>query len=209
LIDFLKSITSDINNLSKQLRPCGIQLTAKPKKSNRKAVGGSNLPKIDENEQSKTASRSNPRGLPTESFKKKKTSYFPTQVLGIIIAIGLFFITQHHNKMTRPIQSGMCLMPGEWISQCGFWELLPGNKFCDASVSKLSMGKDGKLRYFNKGLEEVWSVGTECVAEDKDDQCVVNLDCQGAAFRLEGKKWYVEVNGDRKPLIKEVVEAFT
>lgn len=100
-------------------------------------------------------------------------------------------------------------MPGEWISQCGFWELLPGNKFCDASVSKLSMGKDGKLRYFNKGLEEVWSVGTECVAEDKDDQCVVNLDCQGAAFRLEGKKWYVEVNGDRKPLIKEVVEAFT
>lgn len=100
-------------------------------------------------------------------------------------------------------------MPGEWISQCGVWELVPGNKkLCDSSASKLSMGKDGKLRYFNKGLEEIWSVGTVCVAEN-EDQCVANLDCPGAAFTLEGKKWFVEVNGNRKPLIKDVVEAFT
>lgn len=103
-------------------------------------------------------------------------------------------------------------MPGEWISQCGIWELFPGNKFCDSSVSKLSMGKDGKLRFFDKAsngkLEEVWSVGTECAGDD-EEQCVANLDCQGAAFTQEGKKWHVEVNGERKPLLKEAVQQFT
>lgn len=100
-------------------------------------------------------------------------------------------------------------MPGEWISQCGIWELIPGKKFCDsAKVPKLSMGKDGKLRYYEKGLEEVWSVGTECAAE-ANEQCVVDLDCQGAAFSFEGNKWYVDVGGDRKPLFKDAVQQFT
>ena len=100
-------------------------------------------------------------------------------------------------------------MPGEWISKCGIWELIPGKKLCDsAKVPKLSMGKDGKLRYYEKGLEEVWSAGTECAAGD-NDQCVVNLDCQGASFSLEGNKWYVDVSGDRKQLFKDAVQQFT
>ena len=76
-------------------------------------------------------------------------------------------------------------------------------------MSKLSMGKDGKLRYYGGGLEEIWSVGAECSDDENTEQCVADLDCQGAAFTLEGKKWFVEVNGDRKPLIKEVIEQFT
>ena len=78
------------------------------------------------------------------------------------------------------------------------------------------MGKDGKLRYYTGvGLDEIWTVGTECGSGNDDanaaaaEQCVTDLDCQGAVFTMEGKKWFVEVNGDRKPLIKEVIEQFT
>jgi hypothetical protein len=197
-----------MNYFVTQLRPCGVQLTARPKKSSAKS-GASKLPKIDEDVKPRAESNTNARGLPAEKSKRKtKASYFPTQVLGIVIAAAFFFLNQQHNRITRHLQSGLCLLPGEWISKCGVWELIPGgNKFCDmSSVSKLSMGKDGKLRYFDKDMGEMWNVGT-CAASD-DEQCVMNIDCQGAAFTLEGKKWFVEVNGDRKPITKEVVEQF-
>lgn len=170
------------------------------------------LPKIDEDEKPKS-DRNGGRNHLSAPKAKRKPSYLPTQVLGIIIAAAVFFITQQHVRITRPIQSGFCLMPGEWISQCGIWELIPGagnSKFCDSkTMSKLSMGKDGKLRYYGGGLEEIWSAGAECSVDENTEQCVADLDCQGAAFTLEGKKWFVEVNGDRKPLIKEVIEQFT
>jgi len=181
-----------------QLRPCGINVAAK-KKSSRK----SGLSKIDEDENSKTAAKSNARG---------RRPNFPTQVLGILIAAVVFAVTQQHYRIVRPIQSGLCLLPGEWISQCGIWELFPGNMLCDSSkVPKLSMGRDGKLRYFDQvgsGKKETWSVGIGC-AGDSGKPCEENLDCQGAAFALQGKKWYVEVNRDRKPLLKDIIQQFT
>jgi len=210
-------------SISKKLRPCGINLTAKPKTKTRSGGIPNALPIIGEDETTPKSNRNYAANNHYPSKKaKRKPSYLPTQILGIIIAVAIVFIMQQHVRITRPIQSGLCLLPGEWISPCGLWELLPSsfgrnnnNKlFCDTkTMSKLYMGKDGKLRYYTGvGLDEIWTVGTECSSENDDaaaEQCVTDLDCQGAIFTLEGKKWFVEVNGDRKPLIKEVIEQFT
>jgi hypothetical protein len=173
-----------------------------PKKRSRGASGSNSLGKIDE--EKTTESKING---PSDAAKTKteKKSIIPTAALGIVMAALFFFAIQRHFQLVSPIQSGHCLKNGKYKNSCGIWELL-GNRLCDS----LSMGKDGKLRYYSKSsdkLEEVWSTGAaECAA---GEQCVQNADCNGAIFTREGEKWFVDVNGVRTLLSNDVVQKFT
>merc|ERR1712032_1430606 len=101
-------------------------------------------------------------------------------------------------RITRPIESGQVLLPGQWRSQCGVFDLLPTewleklpmaklSPMCDTlSSSMLEFGGDGTLRYFKRDesgkRKEVWSTAgsglePQC-ADDNGDHC---LD-KGATF---------------------------
>jgi len=206
------------------LRPCGINLKL-PKSNTRSNSSGSKLSKISEDGGSSSSLGRKVRGgtAAVVAEKSKSTSSMPTILLGVVITSLLLFTAHRHIRITRPIQSGQVLLPGQWKSRCGIWELIP-IKNCDLSKSsKLEMGKDGKLRYYSKGasgdLKETWSVGgggnvAECVAgEDgeEDGQCVKESmkGREGAKFVNESGRWYVEMSGSRSLLNRDVAREFT
>lgn len=171
---------------------------------------------------SKGVNRSNGATLTGES----STSTLPTAVLGVIIALLAFFTVQRHLSVTKPLESGDALYPGQWKSQCGIFELLPKvplsdrlmdqlSYSCDTSSSTmLELGRDGALRYFTKGRDgevtEKWKLegeidGDQCEEDEECDQC----GCEDeATFVKEGNNWYVEMNGKRTSLIKDVIRDF-
>lgn len=181
----------------------------------------------------KGARNSSVVGVKELSTKKKKSSstsnLMPTAILGLIISSSVFFTAQRHVQVTRPLESGHVLLPGQWKSQCGIFDLfppewldkLPMDKLassCDASSSSmLEFGRDGTLRYFTKDgadgeRKEIWSVAGSGVEEeqctdgeeDEDEQCFD----MGATFVKDGNSWYVDMGGSRSILNKDVVRDF-
>lgn len=211
------------------LIPVGAKVI-KPAKKSRSAMGGSKLTKISEEDsrvKEKTKSSKGVNGSNEATpMGKSSTSILPTAVLGVIIASLAFFTVQRHLSVTKPLESGNALYPGQWKSQCGIFELLPQNSLsdklmdqlsssCDTSSSTmLELGKDGTLRYFTKGgdgrLKEKWKVeseidGDQCEEEEECDQC----GCEDeATFVKEGNNWYVDMDGTRTSLIKDVIRDF-
>lgn len=215
------------------LAPCGVQVVKQAKKS-RSTSGATKLTKIAEEDirrkenkppspkKSKTTSRSIEKA--TKKEKKSSSSNLPTAILGICISVLLFFTIQRHVHVTRPIDSGDVLLPGQWKSQCGIFDLFPKEWLAKLPMDKLSsscntesssmleLGSDGTLRYFAKGSDgerkEVWSVygasgGIEC-SEGEDEVCYD----EGATFVKDGSYWYVEMGGSRTSLNRDVIRDF-
>ena len=168
----------------------------------------------------------------TKSPVAKKTSSssssLPTMILGMLLSTILFFTIQRHLSVTKPIASGDVLLPGQWKSTCGIFDLVPSDlleklpmdklssRSCSmTSSSKLELGKDGTLRYFTKSDDDerkvVWSVEgggeQQCSneGEDTDEQCFE----KGATFIQSGNYWYVDMGGVRTSLNKDVIRDFT
>ena len=164
-----------------------------------------------------------------ESSSSSSSSSLPTIILGMLISTMLFFTIQRHISVTKPIVSGDVLLPGQWKSQCGIFDLVPSDlleklpmdklssRSCSTtSSSKLELGKDGTLRYFTKSDDSdqktnvVWSVEggeQQCSneGEDADEQCFE----KGATFIQSGNYWYVDMGGVRTSLNKDVIRDFT
>lgn len=156
--------------------------------------------------------------------KKKSSSGLSTFLLGVIMSSLVYFTIERHFKVTRPLESGDVLLPGQWRSQCGIFDLfptewldkLPMDKLapsCDTSTSSmLELGRDGTLRYFAKSgggeRKDTWSVPgskkVEQCLEEGGEECVA-----GATFvKDEKNNWYVEMEGARTLLSKDVVSDF-
>lgn len=214
------------------LVPSGAKVQSKPVRKSRSATrGGTKLTKIAEEDirrkerklsSSPRKAKSGSGGKPTE---KKSSSILPTAILGILISSLLFVTVQRHVRVTKPLESGDSLHPGEWKSQCGIFDLFPEgwleklpmdklSSSCDVSSSSmLELGRDGTLRYFTKGgdgeREETWSVaggndGDQCV-EGGEEKCPD----EGATFWEDGTHWYVEMGGIRNSLNEDVIRDFT
>lgn len=224
------------------LEPCGINTpkTAVTKSRSAPASSGNKLPKVAEDNSGEkfkrpTSPQSKARSGGSKTGKKNSSSSsLPTAILGIIISSLLFFTLQRHISVTSPIQSGDILLPGQWKSQCGIFDLfptewldkLPMDKLapsCDGSSSStLELGTDGTLRYFTNtadsgdskdgGRKETWSAvvgsfGGKCLEgdEEDDEQCVE----EGATFVKDGSSWYVTMDGSRTSLNRNVIRDFT
>lgn len=212
------------------LAPVGVQ--AQPSEKSRSA--GSKLTKIAEEDIRRKENKSPPPRTNAGKATKKQSSSskLPTVILWIIISSLLFGTAKRHVDITRPLEPGQVLLPGQWKSQCGIFDLfpekwlgeLPMNKLsssCDASSSSvLELGRDGTLRYFTRGDDEerkvMWSfVGgeKECLEEEEEgdeEQCFGSDDTQqGAMFDKDGNDWYVNMGGLRTLLNKDVVRDFT
>ena len=203
-----------------QLSPCGIQVQPQTAKK-----GRSGTAKNAEKENRRKGKKS--RNKVKDAGEATKTSSLPTIILGIIIFSLLFFTVQRHVRVTSPLESGSVLLPGQWKSQCGIFDLFPDewldkipmeklSSRCDSTKSSmLELGKDGILRYFTKSgkdgeLKEMWKVvgGTdsgECLDGEEDAQC----SDRGATFMKDGNYWYVEIGGTRSALSKDVIKDFT
>jgi len=220
------------------LAPCGVKVQHKSAKKGRSA-GSAKLTKIAEEDirrkegrnkrptsPKKIARNSGVVGVKESSTKKKK---LPTLILGLVISLSVFFTVQRHVQVTRPLESGHVLLPGQWKSQCGIFDMfppewldkLPMDKLslsCEASSSSmLEFGRDGTLRYFTKigavsERKEIWSVAgpvgeeEQCTDEEEDEseQCFD----MGATFVKDGNSWYVDMGGSRSILKKDVVRDF-
>lgn len=210
------------------LAPCGVKVQAKPIV---KGASASILNKISEEGSRRTDTKpSSPKkAIGDQKATKTTLSNLPTALLGIAISSLLFFTIQRHVRVTKPLESGDVLLPGQWKSQCGIFDLFPEewlDKFpldeisppsCDmSSSSMLELGKDGTLRYFTKDAKEgerkeTWSAvvggGRQCVEgeENDDEECVE----KGATFVKEGPNWYLEMDGSRTWLNRDVMRDFT
>lgn len=204
-----------------------MQVQTKQKKS-RSATSGSKLTKISEEDTRRKEKKQPAPSLKTKSAAKKtetkSSSTLPTAILGIIVSSLLFFTVQRHLRVTKPLESGHVLLPGQWKSQCGIFDLFPEewleklpmdklSSSCDpSSSSMLELGRDGTLRYFRKGsdgeLEEAWNVeggSTGQCTGAEEEQCFD----KGATFVKEGGYWYVDMGGTRTSLARGVIRDFT
>ena len=161
----------------------------------------------------------------------KKTSSpisLPTIILGVILSLLVYYAIRAHTRLTRPLEQGSILLRGQWISQCGMFDLLPTQLLnilpmkklspsCNTSSSSmLEFGMDGTLRYFTKGMDgqrkEAWSaVGGTTTAGDEgncskegDEQCLANE----AIFKEGIYNWYVVMGGTRHVLSSELARDF-
>lgn len=220
--------------VEEMLAPCGVNIPKSIKRSRSEPAPGSQLTKIAEEDSRRkgTRSLSSPQKSASNSSggggKPKKgkspSSILPTAILGIVVSFLLFVAARRHVRVTTPLASGSVLLPGQWKSQCGVFDLfppqwltrLPMEKIapgCDASSSSmLELGSDGTLRYFKKGdaddeRREVWSVkGSDegqC-QEGEEEQCFK----EGATFVKDGYSWYVDMDGSRTELNDDVIRDF-
>lgn len=152
---------------------------------------------------------------PPKSKPTSKTSI----VFGMGIMALLFFTILRHIRVTKKIQSGDVLLPGQWKSQCGIWDILPkklSEKYCNSKSSTLEMGRDGTLRYFTKSADseksESWSLsgsGAHQCADGGESNCAAGDDGQNSVtFVKDGFSWYVDMDGKRTTLGKNVVQDF-
>ncbi len=210
-------------DLNCKLGPSKVNVQPKPAKRSNQVPPVKKLHEISEE-----GTRQKERKQPSPQYKaSKKTPFnFMPSLLGIIISGLLYVMVQYHLRITRPLESGSILLPGEWKSQCGLFHLipqkwlakLPMDKLCPAchtsSTSSLELGNDGRLRYFAVGSDgekkEMWSVAGgaingELCPEGNDEQCSEN----GALFVKDGHNWYVFMGGSRSSLNKDVIRDFT
>eukprot|EP00985_Skeletonema_marinoi_P032493 scaffold39154_cov202-Skeletonema_marinoi.AAC.2 len=194
------------------LRPCGVKIKriSKPEKKMEK------IAEEDSNETKKVTPPPTPK-QPVVS-KSKSTSKTPT-IFGIGIMTLLFFTILRHIRVTKKIESGDVLLPGQWKSQCGIWDVLPeklSEKYCNTkSSSTLEMGRDGTLRYFTKSGEdgeksESWILSGNNAAQCAESECVNSddADISSATFVSDGGSWYVDLDDKRTALGKDVVQDF-
>ena len=195
-------------------------------KKSRSSSGNTKLTKIAEEDvrrkddkKKRPLSPKQAKASESSEKKKKSSSSLPTIVLGLIISSLVFFTAQRHVRVTNKLESGDVLMPGEWKSQCGIFDLvppewldkLPLSSSCDPAVSPmLEYGRDGTLRYFTKSgadgdRKEIWSMaGSGECSEGEDEEC----SDEGATFVKDGSTWYVDMGGIRSSLNKDVVRDF-
>lgn len=176
------------------------------------------MEKIAEEETKETTKVTPPNPKQKDAPKIKSASKTPP-IFGIGIMILLFFTVLRHIRVTKKIESGDVLLPGQWRSQCGIWDMLPElGKFCNTeSSSTLEMGRDGILRYFKNDSDgkkyESWILSgnaAQCSESSDQSECV-NSDDEGsssAMFVNDGKSWYVDLDGKRTTLGKDVVQDF-
>lgn len=155
----------------------------------------------------------------TDVSKTKSASKTPS-IFGLGIMTLLFFTVLRHIRVTKKIESGDVLLPGQWKSQCGIWDVLPElGKFCNTeSSSTLEMGRDGTLRYFTKNSadgekRESWTLSgnsaAQCSESSDQSECAADdVDGPSATFVKDGYYWYVELDGKRTSLGKDVVQDF-
>jgi len=171
----------------------------------------------------------------SKSTETSISSILPTAILGVLIATLFFF----HIHVSKPLESGEVLLPGQWKSQCGILDLVPEQwlaefqrqnlfpeewlaKFpmqktyfsCNTSSSPmLELGRDGTLRYFTKGEDgkrkERWSM--KCRDDMYQNAVEEEEQCfgEGAIFLEDGNDWFVEIDGTREKLNDDVVRDFT
>mmetsp|Transcript_18188 Transcript_18188/g.27028 ORF Transcript_18188/g.27028 Transcript_18188/m.27028 type:complete len:377 (+) Transcript_18188:129-1259(+) len=195
------------------LRPCGVKIKRinKPEKK---------MEKIAEEDSNETKKVTPPPPTPKQPVvsKSKSTSKTPT-IFGIGIMTLLFFTILRHIRVTKKIESGDVLLPGQWKSQCGIWDVLPeklSEKYCNTkSSSTLEMGRDGTLRYFTKSGEdgvksESWILSGNNAAQCAESECVNSDDgdSSSATFVSDGGSWYVDLDDKRAALGKDVVQDF-
>ena len=155
---------------------------------------------------------------PKQPVQKTKAKSKTPSLFGLGIMALLFFTVLRHVRVTKKIESGDSLLPGQWKSQCGFWDVLPeklSEKYCNTK-SSLELGRDGTLRYYNKGGKggekiESWILsGKSAQCEDDESGCVNgdNGDVSSATFVKNGNSWYVDLDGKRTTLRKDVVKDF-
>mmetsp|Transcript_40195 Transcript_40195/g.85581 ORF Transcript_40195/g.85581 Transcript_40195/m.85581 type:complete len:446 (+) Transcript_40195:199-1536(+) len=215
------------------LAPVGAKVHPRPAKKSKLLT--SKLTKISEDGDRRKAKKdSSPRkgrsangdggGSAKRAEKGTPPSMLPTAALGVIVASMAFFAVQHHASITKPLESGDALYPGQWKSRCGVFDLLSPewlgrfpferlSRACDPpSSSVLELGRDGTLRYFAKGGDgqrtERWRVeggggGDQCEEDECDECCDIE-----ATFMKEGNNWYVELDGTRASLNKDVIRDF-
>ncbi|KAL7494188.1 hypothetical protein ACHAWT_006267 [Skeletonema menzelii] len=197
------------------LRPCGVKIkrVIKPEKK---------MEKIAEEDSTETKKVTPPTSTSkqTDVSKTKSASKTKTPSLfGIGIMTLLFFTVLRHIRVTKKIESGDVLLPGQWKSQCGIWDVLPElGKFCNTeSSSTLEMGRDGTLRYFTKNSadgekRESWTLSgyaAQCSESSDQSECATgDVDVSSATFVKDGYYWYVELDGKRTSLGKDVVQDF-
>lgn len=187
-------------------------------------VSGTKLPEIAE--EGIRQKETNPPTSKMISEVKKSPVILTTAILGIIISSLLYFTIQYHFRVSTPLESRSVLLPGEWKSPCGLYDLLPRNlrtrlpvailpPACDTlSSSALEFGSDGILRHFKEGSEGERKLvksfsgsignGDQC-SEESDQQCTEN----GALFVKDGYSWYVVMGEKRTLLSWDVMRDFT
>ena len=191
---------------------------------------GAKLPEIAE-EGNRNTNEHKPTFTTGNDTKRTPSSNMPTRaiIIGIIISSLFYFTIQHHHNVTRPLESGSVLLPGQWKSPCGLYDMLPQKfrtKFpahvlppaCESSSSSsLELGSDGVLRYFKEGSggerKVVRSVdggsigngGQRCPEGSNNEQCTEN----GALFVKDGYNWYLIMGDKRIVLSWEVMRDFT
>ncbi len=178
----------------------------------------------DGKEKKKVVTPVTPTPTPTQTVpESKSTSSKTSTIFGMGIMALLFFTVLRHIRVTKKIESGDVLLPGQWKSQCGIWDVLPeklSEKYCNTkSSSTLEMGRDGTLRYFTKSADggeksERWilssSGGSAPQCADGQSECVDGDDGESssATFVKDGNYWYVDLDGKRTTLGKDVVQDF-
>lgn len=152
-----------------------------------------------------------------EGISPKKKSSNASAVIGAGIMALLFFTVLRHIRVTKKVQSGDVLLPGQWKSQCGIWDVLPeklSEKYCNTqSSSTLELGRDGTLRYFTKNADgeksESWSLAGSAPQCAESSECAANEDgTSSATFTKDGHYWYVELDGKRTSLGWDIVQDF-
>lgn len=218
------------------LAPSGVKVRAQTLKNSRSATAGGGRMKLAEIAEDFPQVSLPPRtgeegsgsvGGGKKAAKTPSSSILPTAMLGILISSLLFLAAQRHIRVTKPIESGDVLLPGQWKSQCGILDLFSEEWLaklqlehvafsCNRSSSPmLELGRDGTLRYFTKGDEgkrqEKWSTtggqGLSQYAEGEEEeevQCVG----KGATFRADGNAWFVEMEGSHLELNEDVIRDF-
>jgi hypothetical protein len=191
-----------------QLRPCGVKIkrVSKPVKKMEQ------IAEEDGKEKKAVGATSKKEGT---SPKKKSSN--ASAVIGTGIMALLFFTVLRHIRVTKKVQSGDVLLPGQWKSQCGIWDVLPeklSEKYCNTqSSSTLELGRDGTLRYFTKNADgeksESWSLAGSAPQCAESSECAANEDgASSATFTKDGYYWYVELDGKRTSLGYDIVQDF-
>lgn len=201
------------------LRPCGVKVKKTIKQSQQPAK---KMEKIaEEDTPSKEREKVAPiKPTPTKTIPKSSKSTSKTStIFGMGIMALIFFTVLRHIRVTKKIEHGDVLLPGQWKSQCGIWDVLPeklSEKYCNTkSSSTLEMGRDGTLRYFTKSSDgeksERWILsGSAGQCADGQSECV-NVDdgdSSSATFAKDGYRWYVDLGGKRTTLGNDVVQDF-
>ena len=125
-------------------------------------------------------------------------SSFSTTILRLLFAGLAMFVAKRHRDVTSKLVHGSVLHPGQWISRCGAFDLVPSFVAegmselipCDLEASSMLQYDGQSLRYFTKetgSRVEKWSADLGLV------RCSEDSECEGTIkFSKKGTTWYAE-----------------